>query len=324
MAGTCVARASGRILTGPGMASRVVGVVPDSTRPRWAARWWPRGPASGCPGAAFRSLSGAPRGLRPRGAANGGRPPRVPQECDCDEPQHGRDGVRRRRPRAPWGACRPAPGPGPRARGAVGISQGVPGTGGPDAPRPSGRGNAGDLSLLACAPGRAGQGPGARMPVRRRALAGRGAGQRASCRGAGGEVASFPRRSRLAAATQWVSDAAGARVLVPAPSEGPCLAWRMASARKVRWAVGRAFPDPCLGRARPVGAQGAGDLPGRPEAAHVDRAAEGVHVASGAGPTKAAGRGHSRALGGKGPRVPSGAQPALGGSWEPLAKSCAA
>lgn len=86
---------------------------------------------------------------------------------------------------------------------------------------------------------------------------------------------------------------------------------------------------PCVSRSLPWtsearGSPGCGGLAGRPEAAHVDRAAEGVPVASGAGPTKAAGRGHSRALGGKGPRVPSGAQPALGGSWEPPAKSCAA
>ena len=44
------------------MASRAVGAVPSSTRPRWAANWWLRGPASGCLVAAFRSLRRVPPG----------------------------------------------------------------------------------------------------------------------------------------------------------------------------------------------------------------------------------------------------------------------
>lgn len=160
------------------------------------------------------------------------------------------------------------------ARAAVGISQEVPVPGGPDGPKPRGRGGRSRPVLASLDPGRAGQAPGARIPGRRCALAGRGAGQRVSWRGAGGEVASLARSSHLSAASQWVSDACRAGVLGPAPSEGPCPASRTVSDINVRWAGGRALQDPCLGRARPVGTQGVGDMPRRPQAAHLDRAAE--------------------------------------------------
>ena len=266
LAGSCAARASGGILTHPVMASRAVGAVPAG-RPtggyggRLRGAWWPR----------FGPFAEYPRGLRPRGAAIAGRLPSVPQECDLDGSQHGRDGVRRRRPWEPWRPGPPA-GLGPRSCWYFSGGPCAWWTRWPEAPWEGG--GAREPSLRAWTQARAGQAPGARIPVRRCALTGRGAGQRVSCRGAGGEVASYTRSSHLSAASQWVSDAARARVLGPAPSEGPCLASRTVSEGNVRWARGRALQEPCLGRARPVGAPGGGDVPCRPLPAHVDRAAE--------------------------------------------------
>lgn len=87
-------------------------------------------------------------------------------------------------------------------------------------------------------------------------------------------MASFSRCSRLSAVPQCVNDVARVRVLCPALGEGACLASPTVSDGNVRCARGRAFQDPCLGGARPVGAQGGGDKPCRPQLAHVDRPAQ--------------------------------------------------
>lgn len=236
------------------------------TRPRWAATWWLRGLARGSSGPRFGPLAEWARGLRPRGAAICGRLPGTPRSAVAMNPStagtlsagasHGsRGGLAPHR--QAW------------ERAAVGICERVPETCAPDAPLPSGMGNARELSSLACALGRMGQ--AARSTVPSPALwPGRTwSWAKVSCRGAGGEVASFPCSSRLPVASQRVSDAARARVLGPTPSEGPCLASRLVPDGNVHWACGRAFQDPCLGGARHVGAQGGRDLPSRREPAHV-------------------------------------------------------
>lgn len=178
-AGCCVARASGCILPHAVMALGTVGAVPDITRSRWAATWWLRGLAPGCVGAAFRSLSGVGPGspsprCSDRWASSQGPPgvqlivmnPSTSGTLSAGARHGSRGGLAA--PRGAW-AC-----------AAVGISQKVPETGGPDAPMPSGMGNARDLSLLACALGRTGQAPRAWIPVWRCGLVRRGSGQSAA------------------------------------------------------------------------------------------------------------------------------------------------
>lgn len=239
-------------------------------RPPGGSGDWLRGAS----GPRFGPLAGSPRGLRPRGASISGRLPRDPQECDCDGAQHGRDAVRRRKPREPWRACSPPPGPGMRS--CRYFSEG-PRDLWARCPDAQWDGEPSRPVLARLRPRQDGTSPASTDPSPALWPGRTWSWAKASGRGAGGEVASFPWSSRLSVASQRVSDAARARVLGPATSEGPCLASRMVSDGNVRWACGRAFQDPCLAGRGPweprVGRGGAGLAEPAGACARGDRAA---------------------------------------------------